>query len=124
VLHVGDHDPSGLSIYDAAAEDVTALVHDLGGWGAVTFRRAAVTEGQIARFDLPEAPPKATDKRGEWVGGTVQAEALTPADLAAELRAAIEAEIDTEALAATLGAEKAERAELVAAVEGLGEPPP
>ncbi|MEE8408304.1 MAG: tyrosine-type recombinase/integrase [Myxococcota bacterium] len=29
VLHIGDYDPSGLSIFDSAAEDITAMVRDL-----------------------------------------------------------------------------------------------
>ncbi|MFC1609978.1 hypothetical protein ACFL6C_03390 [Myxococcota bacterium] len=130
VLHVGDHDPSGLSVFDSAAEDVTAMVRDLDDDPTalvftavgveddrVRFQRVVVTEEQIERYQLPEAPAKKTDKRGNWTGGTVQAEALPPDVLAAEFRAAIEAVLDTEVLVETLRTEKTERRELMRAVE-------
>jgi len=85
---------------------------------APTFARVAVTPEQIARFQLPEAPAKQTDKRGDWQGGTVQAEALPPDALAAELRAALHHWTDSEARARALALEEEERAELLALVEG------
>ena len=49
---------------------------------------------QIERYDLPTAPPKATDKRSFEGNQTCQAEALDPADLATEVTSAIERHID------------------------------
>lgn len=103
VLHVGDLDPSGLSIFDSAAEDVAALVRDLGGELTPSFSRVAVTEAQVLTYELPTAPAKAADKRGEWRGGTVQCEALPPDTLADEVRVAIEALVDLEELVRTQG---------------------
>jgi len=97
VLHAGDYDPSGLSIIDALAQDVTEFVIGLGSH-APDFRRVVVTPEQIEQYALPSAPQKATDNRGEYMDETVQAEALPPDILAAELRAAIEAVIDPDAL--------------------------
>src|SRR5207249_3416224 len=94
VLHVGDFDPSGLSVFDSAIDDVRAFVGDLGGGLIPEFRRVAVTEEQIENYALPDSPPKKTDRRGGWTGGTVQAEALSPADLTAEVERAIQAVID------------------------------
>jgi hypothetical protein len=116
ILHVGDHDPSGLSIFDAAAADVAALVRDMGGSEQVEFRRIAITPAQIARYALPEAAPKKNDKRGDWRGGTVQAEALAPDILARELDGAIQDVIDLDALHRLLAIEEAERDELIAQV--------
>lgn len=117
ILHVGDYDPSGLSIFDSASADVTELVANLASvdlvGGLIDFRRVVVTPEQIAHYGLPEAPAKATDRRGDWQGGTVQAEALAPDELATELRNAIEAVIDQDKLAATLEQEEAERHELL-----------
>ncbi|WP_049575002.1 hypothetical protein, partial [Streptomyces sp. SBT349] len=62
VLHLGDHDPSGLSILDSAAEDITAFALDLGA-APPTFARLGVTAAQITRYRLPSAPQKATDRR-------------------------------------------------------------
>jgi hypothetical protein len=88
VLHIGDYDPSGTSIFDALAEDVRAFCDDIGG--APTFTRLAVTPQQIKRYRLPTAPPKATDKRGGFTDTlTCQAEALPPDVLATILRTAI-----------------------------------
>jgi hypothetical protein len=123
VLHVGDHDPSGLSVFDSAAEDVVAMVCDLlacRDTDAVEFRRVAVTPEQIATYDLSTAPPKATDRRGDWTGDTVQAEALDPATLADIVRQAVESALDSDVLAGTLETEEHERDALVATVAELG----
>lgn len=98
VLHCGDYDPSGLSIIDALAEDVTALAEGIDSWARVEFRRIVVTPDQISDYALPSAPQKATDNRGEWMAETVQAEALPPDVLASEIRAAIEDVIDADIL--------------------------
>ncbi len=61
-----------------------------------------------------EAPPKATDKRGDWRGGTVQAEALGPDMLAAELDAALRDNLDLAVFEAVLAIEADELAALLA----------
>ena len=119
VLNVGDHDPSGLSIFDSAAEDVAAFVEAGGGWNGVTFQRVAVTEAQIAAHDLPTAPPKKADKRGNWTGGTVQCEALDPATLAGAVRDGIKAALDLGIYRDLLKEEAQERKELIQAVEEM-----
>lgn len=121
VLHAGDFDPSGLSVFDSVADDVSRLAANLAGavslGGLITFQRIIVTPEQIARYGLVEAPPKATDKRGKWEGGTVQAEALAPDELAAELKAAIETVVDLDILTSTIATETAERAQLLARLD-------
>jgi hypothetical protein len=113
VLHVGDFDPSGVALFQAAAEDVEAFV----GWDGVAFKRAAVTPDQIIRYGLPTAPAKSTDKRSAWTNGsgTVQAEALPPDVLAREVRQAVEAELDMTAFEAASEVEAANRE----AIEGI-----
>jgi hypothetical protein len=61
VLHIGDHDPSGVSMFLAFLEDVEAFARELGG--SAIFTRLAVTPAQIRKYRLPTAPPKATDNR-------------------------------------------------------------
>ncbi len=108
---------SGVALFDSLADDVSAFVTGMGQpSGTVEFRRVAVTPEQITTYGLPTAPAKKTDRRGGFRGGTVQAEALDPATLAAEVETALRAEIDPGALADTLTGEKADRAALVAAV--------
>jgi hypothetical protein len=118
ILHVGDHDPSGVALFEAAAEDVEAMVEVLGG--AVQFQRLAVTVEQIRRYDLPTAPAKARDKRGAWQGGgTVQAEAFPPDVLAREVREAVEGELDMDVYAALLGREEEARSRIAVKMREL-----
>jgi hypothetical protein len=110
VLHIGDHDSSGVSMFAAYLEDVEAFTRDLGG--EATFTRLAVTPEQIAAYDLPTAPPKEGDRRA-FSGATCQAEALAPGVLAAILRDAIEARIDRRALNRVLRRERTVQRELI-----------
>jgi len=61
VLHIGDHDPSGVHMFLSYLEDVEAFTRELGG--RASFTRLAVTPGQIRDLRLPTAPPKSTDRR-------------------------------------------------------------
>jgi hypothetical protein len=106
VLHIGDHDPSGVSMFLAFLEDVEAFARELGG--QATFTRPA----QIGGHRLPTAPPKATDNRA-FAGETCQAEALPPDVLAAILRAAIEDRTDQRVLERVLRQERRIRRELI-----------
>lgn len=122
VLHVGDYDASGLSIFDSAADDIATMIRDLDtGRLGVEFRRIAVTPSQITKYGLPEAEPKKLDKRGSWTGGTVQAEALPPDVLASEMRATIESLVDLDVLASVIHAEQEEHAQLNAELAERGE---
>jgi hypothetical protein len=110
VLHIGDHDASGVNMFLAFLEDVEAFTRDLGG--NCMFTRLAVTPEQIARYDLPTAPPKETDKRA-FSGETCQAEALAPDVLASILRTAIEQRIDRRVYERVLRREQRIRRELI-----------
>ena len=117
ILHAGDYDPSGCAIIDSLAEDITAFVTELDPGARLDFRRAAVTPAQITRYRLPTAPQKRTDQRGEHMAVTVQAEALPPDVLAAELATAIEAVTDPAAITAARRLGNAERAQILAALD-------
>lgn len=115
VLHLGDFDPSGESIFDSFARDVAAFVEADRPHGFVTvqFKRVALTREQVRAYDLPTAPPKATDTRAKgWDGGTCQLEALPPDVIAGILREAILQHIDLEQFERDRETEKVERAEL------------
>lgn len=113
ILHLGDFDPSGEHIFSVLRDDVLAFFpsHSIGR--LPRFTRLAVTPDQIAKYDLPTAPPKATDKRSFEGTETVQLESLDPKDLTQILRDAIEARRDMEILQNVLGLEAEERAELI-----------
>jgi hypothetical protein len=116
LLHVGDYDPSGESIFDHLTQDASAfLAADmLPGLHYLHAVRVALTAEQVAAFDLPTRPPKASDSRSaRWKGGTCQAEALPPDVLADLVREAIEKELDPDRLADHREAEQRERAELL-----------
>ena len=120
VLSVGDHDPSGLSMLDAAAQDVFAFVTELGGVEPPTFTRLAVTPTQVRRYGLATAPQKDKDRRGAHMGATVQAEALAPEELAAVVRAGLEKALDKRALQRARRRTEIERAEIMRAIDQLG----
>jgi len=89
MLHLGDYDPDGESIFESLVEDVWAFLsrdapglmgrHDQDS----LFVRVALTEAHIDRYGLPTAPPKKTSSRTKnWGGaGTCQLEALPPDEL-------------------------------------------
>jgi hypothetical protein len=66
VLHIGDHDPSGVSMFLAFLEDVEAFARELGG--KVTFTRLAVTPAQITRRQNPQRDHARgqTHRRSVW----------------------------------------------------------
>jgi hypothetical protein len=92
VLHIGDHDPSGVHVFSSLAEDIEEFAAAYGG--DVEFVRVAVTPEQAALYNLPSAPPKPTDNRRFEGNETWQAEALDPRTLAEILTAAIEQRFD------------------------------
>ncbi|WP_438297683.1 hypothetical protein [Streptomyces sp. HUAS TT7] len=114
-LHLGDLDPSGVHVPRALAEDVAAFAAAHGG--RTELVRVAVTEEQVARYGLPSAPPKPTDRRSFTAAGTTQLEALPPDQLAELVRAAIEERIDMAVYEEVLEQEAAERAELLRQLE-------
>jgi hypothetical protein len=89
ILHVGDLDQHGESIFEVLSEDVPAFDEFQGN---VTFTRIAVTPEQIRLYDLPEDFEKP---------GVIQAEALPPVILAEIADAAIRQRLDLDQLAAT-----------------------
>lgn len=93
ILHIGDYDPSGECMFTALAEDIQAFADHYGN--TIRFTRLAVTEAQIALYDLPTAPPKhSTHQASLNMRTTTQAEALDPATLAEIVRLAIEDHLD------------------------------
>lgn len=79
LLHVGDHDPSGESIFEAMAADAAAFLREdrIIATQTITAVRVALTTDQVTAYKLPTAPAKATDSRtAKWHGETCQLEAL------------------------------------------------
>jgi hypothetical protein len=104
VLHLGDHDPSGVHIFSSLAEDITAFTRAMGG--DVEFTRLAVTPEQRTLYNLPTAPPKATDRRSFAGNETVQCEAIPPDILLEIVEQAITDRMDMAIYQALLGTEQ------------------
>jgi hypothetical protein len=132
-LHVGDFDPSGESIFTSMSQDIGGFVaSEIGGFiyestgrvetrDEVPFfipRRVALTEEQVEEFNLPTAPPKASDSRSaKWVGETTQAEAMPPDLLEQVVREAVDGLTDEDVLEELLEREREDKERLRAAVE-------
>ena len=122
VLHIGDHDPSGVHVFSSLAEDIGAFVRAMGG--SVDFGRLAVTPAQIIELNLPTAPAKETDRRsfagvGDDPNATVQAEAIPPDVLARIVEERIQRHMDLDLYHEVLAQEDRERQRLVSAASKL-----
>jgi hypothetical protein len=121
ILHLGDHDPSGETIFDAIAADVYAFLEvDAPGFDPreiAIFERVALTEDQIGEYDLPTDPAKESSHSAGWGNRRAcQLEALEPNVLAEILTSAIESHMDRQILEADREAEKQERRNIAGAL--------
>lgn len=117
VLHIGDHDPSGVHVFSSLAEDIEEFAATYGG--DVEFVRTAVTPEQAALYNLPSAPPKPTDNRRFEGNETWQAEALDPRTLAEILAAAIDQQFDRALYEAVLEEERKARQDVLARLRNV-----
>jgi hypothetical protein len=109
VLHIGDHDTSGVHVFSSITEDVISFATALGD-GRTQFTRLAVTPEQIIELALPTAPPKPTDRRA-FQGETTQVEAIPPDVLVTILKEAITSRLDQDAYLNVLAEEERIRAQ-------------
>jgi hypothetical protein len=115
ILHVGDYDPSGDSIFQAFAADAKAFfdIDKITLSQHIDVRRIALTPDQVAIYGLVTAPAKKSDGRSAtWKGETCQLEALTPPELAEIVEDAIQDEIDFDTYQQQVRLEHADRIEL------------
>jgi hypothetical protein len=107
IFYLGDHDPSG----DDIARNVEARLREFAPEADLTFERLAVTPAQIAEYELPTRPTKATDSRTKsWTGGgSVEVDAIAPDELRRLVDEAILEYVEPAALHATRVAEASER---------------
>jgi hypothetical protein len=123
LLHVGDFDPSGESIFKSQCQDVGAFVSselrcDWDDETGETFNtdwteekdepdfkpvRVALTADQAIGWGLETAPPKASDTRSMYwddkgVGGTVQVQAMTEDQMEEVVLAVVHEYVDLDAL--------------------------
>ncbi len=125
LLHIGDLDPTGQSMYDTLVEDTNAFLDEdrIIATQRIQARRLALTAEQVQRYELPTAPPKAADSRSKsWGGGeTCQLEALAPDALFSIVRDALEGIFDPERLDREIKSEARDRTQLLRALPEGGE---
>jgi hypothetical protein len=117
VLHIGDHDPSGVHLFSSMAEDIERLAHDIALGNDteppdITFTRLAVTQQQMFDLNLSTAPAKNTDRRN-FAGPTTQVEAIPPDVFAEIIQDAIASRVDDEVLDGVLAEESVIRRRLL-----------
>ena len=105
IFYIGDYDPAGVLI-DRSIE--SELVGHLEG-APLDFRRIAINEEQIKRYDLPGKPRKTGDRRAQHITQTVEAEALPAKILRGLLESELDALIPASYLKALQVAEESER---------------
>ena len=115
VLYCGDYDPAGVLI-DRSIE--TGLLQHLEI--PLTFRRLAINEEQIAEYDLPTKPRKASERRRRDITGTVEAESLPAGTLRQLVRDAVLSYLPDGRLDTIQAAEESEREGLARLAE-IGE---
>jgi hypothetical protein len=118
ILHIGDHDPSGVHICSSLGEDLLAFLDHFGFKEMLTVTRLAVTPDQVQEMGLPTAPAKSTDRRS-FSGQTTQAEAIPPKRLREIVIKAIEDRRSRATFEEILGQEQAIRESLLARLGGL-----
>jgi hypothetical protein len=107
LIHLGDFDPSGVN----AAEKIRDTIQELAPEIDLHFTRLAVTEKQIAEWNLPTRPTKKSDTRAKnWSGGdSVELDAIHPDQLRKLLSQELERFVPDRLLSSLQAAENSER---------------
>jgi hypothetical protein len=116
IYHLGDFDPSGVNAGEKIEETLVAMAPDAD----IIFERVAVTEQQIAEWQLPSRPTKSSDTRSKGFGRiSVELDAIEPALLRALVQDAIEDHLPREQFNILKVAEASEREIITTLVRGL-----
>lgn len=107
IIYVGDYDPAGVLIDVALERELRE--HLCPDSFHMVFERLAITQEQIALYDLPTKPRKASDKRAMHIDVAVEAESMPAHILRQLLRERIEDHLPAGALEVTKVAEQSER---------------
>jgi len=107
IYHLGDFDPSGVN----AGEKIEETLRELAPDADIYFERLAVTAEQIAEWNLPTRPTKASDTRAKNFGSAISVEldAIEPNQLRALVQEAIERHLPPEQFEILKAAEESER---------------
>jgi len=112
IYHCGDFDPSGVN----AGEKIEQTLRELAPEAEITFERIAVTPEQIADWNLPTRPTKASDSRSKGFGEiSVELDAIEPDRLRGLVETAIVRHLPPDQFRVLKAAEASER-ELIGAL--------
>jgi hypothetical protein len=122
VLHLGDHDPSGLDMSRDIRERLQLFASGHLGWTdaqRIEVRRIALNFDQVEEYDPPPNPAKLTDSRGagyvaEHGYESWELDALEPRVLAGLIDEAIADVVDMDLLEERRGDQERERERLQA----------
>jgi hypothetical protein len=120
VLHLGDHDPSGIDMSRDIRERVCLFMGDYGS--ELEFERLALNMDQVRRYRPPENPAKSTDSRykgymAEHGEHSWELDALEPTVLSALITAAVERHRDNKLFKKMQARERKEKSLLEATKE-------
>lgn len=128
LLHLGDHDPSGVALHESMADDFDAFALDHSYDPLIDLRRVALTPEQIVGYGIEPDPEgvKPSDSRSKsfiqrGLEPAAQLEAIPPDTLIALVRQEIERTLDMEALRASQERERREREEVQTKLNGVNE---
>ena len=106
IYHLGDFDPSGVN----AGEKIEETLRELAPDADIYFERIAVTAEQIAEWNLPTRPTKASDTRSKNFGNiSVELDAIEPNRLRSLVQETLEQHLPQDQFAILKAAEESER---------------
>jgi hypothetical protein len=110
IYQFGDHDPSGVLIPKTIEHRLCQFCEKFDCQAPI-IKRVALTEKQIAKFNLPTRPTKREGNRHayKFEGDSVELDALPASELRAMVRYVIERHISKRSLATLRVAEESER---------------
>ena len=119
VLHLGDHDPSGMQMTEDNGKRLSMLSRL-----EVDIRRLALNMDQVEQYNPPPNPAKETDSRwaayeAEYGDSSWELDALDPPVIAQLIRDAVEEELDPDLWSKSLAEEVENKATLAAVSENF-----
>jgi hypothetical protein len=117
VLHLGDHDPSGIDMTRDNEERLALFAGD-----SVTVKRLALNFNQVQQYNPPPNPAKDSDSRSpaykeKYGEESWELDALNPRVIASLIRDEVKSLLDTDAWSQTLKKEESNRQVLAAMSE-------
>lgn len=116
ILHLGDHDPSGLDMTRDIRERL-AMFSEQHGWDGPTVNRIALNMAQVRQYNPPPNPAKLTDCRvhkyiAEYGHESWELDALSPKVVDALIQKHIKQNMDNELFEAATARQDRARAEI------------